>query len=121
MRKLSLANKKIYLFLQEQAKKMRYDPTEAEKILWEELKHFDKDNKFRRQHIIDKFIVDFCCVNKKLIIEVDGKIHEQQPGRDKEREQILKNHEFSVLRFSNDEVINNLETVMNKILTFLKN
>jgi very-short-patch-repair endonuclease len=117
--KISLANKKIYLLLKEKAKTMRHCPTEAESILWEKLKLLDY--KFRRQHIIDQFIVDFCCISEKLIIEVDGKIHDLQPGRDKEREEILKSLGFQIIRFSNKQILKDIENVIEKIVAVLKN
>jgi leucyl-tRNA synthetase len=78
------------------------------------------NEKFRRQHIIDQFIVDFCCLNKKLIIEVDGEIHKSQKGRDKERENILINHGFSVLRFTNEQIKNELDLVIKKVKKILE-
>jgi leucyl-tRNA synthetase len=118
--RISLASKKLYLLLKEQAKKMRLYPTESERILWNTLKKEVSNEKFRRQHIIDQFIVDFCCLNKKLIIEVDGEIHKSQKGRDKERENILINHGFSVLRFTNEQIKNELDLVIKKVKKILE-
>lgn len=92
--------------------------TEAEEILWQYLrgKNFDK-YKFRRQHIIDEFIVDFVCLSKKLIVEVDGKYH-QKPEMieaDKFRTEFLNNLGYTVIRFTNEEIISNTENILEKI------
>ena len=73
------ASPALYDVLKEKAKEMRNQPTEAEKMLWNVLsdKGIDK-YKFRRQHIIGEYIVDFVCLEKKLIIEVDGSIGESR-------------------------------------------
>lgn len=101
--------------LLEKAKEMRANPTEAEAFLWKQLKSKQLDVKFRQQHLIDDFIVDFVCLSKKLIIEVDGKIHETQVEKDGERTAILEGKGYKVIRFTNEEVIGNIEEVISKI------
>ena len=71
--------------------------------------------KFRRQHSIDKFIVDFYCREKKLIIEVDGEIHDFQKENDSIRQEFLEEFGYTVLRFKNEEIINDLKRVLEKI------
>ncbi len=103
----------------ELAKKMRKNHTEAERILWEELRdhRLGVELKFRRQHPIDGYIVDFMCIPKRLIVEVDGGYHEteEQKAYDEERTKILNELGFEVIRFTNNDVINNLKTVLKTI------
>ncbi len=108
-------NPEIAHLLLEKAKDMRANPTQAEAILWQQLKSKKLGIKFRQQHLIEDFIVDFVCLSKKLIIEVDGLIHESQVERDVERTKILENKEYKVIRFKNEDVIGNLAGVISKI------
>ncbi|ATA89239.1 leucine--tRNA ligase [Capnocytophaga stomatis] len=103
--------------LAEKAKDLRNNMTQAETILWEELKSKKLDAKFRRQHVIGDYIVDFVCLAKRLIVEVDGGYHnsENQQVLDKERTEILNELGFEVIRFTNEEVIADLENVLQKI------
>ncbi len=105
--------------LQEQNKK---NSTQAEQILWENLRSKKTGYKFRRQHIIDEFIVDFFCVEKKLIVEVDGQYHNQskQKEADELRTQILNELGYKLIRFSNEQVIGDLDSVLNQISNKLK-
>lgn len=101
-------------------KELRKNPTPSEKIIWELVRNKRLNGyKFRRQHIIDVFIVDFVCLKKKLIIEIDGKIHDFQKEYDKERTLFLNEMDFQVIRFTNDQVLHNLEYVTQEILTNL--
>ena len=86
-----------------------------EEILWKKLRYKQLGIKFRQQHIINKFIVDFCSIEKALIIEVDGKIHEQQKEADAQRSKILEKEGYRVIRFTNEEVINNIDFVIYRI------
>ncbi|MGV8815368.1 MAG: HsdR family type I site-specific deoxyribonuclease [Gelidibacter sp.] len=108
---LNSANKAIYPILLERAKEMRLKPTKAEALLWVALRGKGIDEKFRQQHIIDQYIVDFACIKKGIIIEVDGEIHNSQQEIDHERTIVLESLGYDVLRFTNDEVINNIENV----------
>ena len=101
--------------LLERAKEMRANPTQAEAALWQELRNKNLDAKFRQQHLIGDYIVDFVCLDKKLIIEVDGKIHESQVNEDAKRTEILENDYFKVIRFTNEEVLGNIESVLKTI------
>jgi leucyl-tRNA synthetase len=102
--------------LLERAKEMRKNPTDAENALWQALRKKKLDVKFRRQHPIYKYIVDFVCLEKNLIVEVDGKIHEYQLNKDAQRTLELEQKKgFKVIRFSNEEILNNLNDVINKI------
>lgn len=95
------------------AKELRRDMTPAEKILWEYLraKRF-KGLKFRRQQIIDGFIVDFYCHSVGLVIEVDGEVHNEQIEYDTEREKIISTNELTILRFTNQQVTEDIELVL---------
>jgi very-short-patch-repair endonuclease len=96
------------------ARKLRNNPTEAEKYLWYELRQRNLGIKFRRQAVIGHYIVDFICYEKKLIVEVDGGQH-AQCQRDKERDQWFLEQGFEVLRFWNHDVLGNREEVLQKI------
>ena len=101
--------------LLEKAKEMRANPTQAEAVLWEQLRNKNLNAKFRQQHLISDYIVDFVCLDKRLIIEVDGKIHESQVEEDAKRTEILENDLFKVVRFKNEEVLGDIEAVLEKI------
>ncbi len=108
--------------LLEKAKEMRANPTEAEAILWEQLKTKKLDSKFRQQHLIDDFIVDFVCLSKKLIIEVDGGYHNDSETLEKDqvRKTILEDLGYKVLRFKNEEIISSIDKVLTIIEEVLK-
>ena len=94
---------------------LRKEETKAEKILWKELRNRNLGIKFRRQHPIDKFILDFYAPEIKLAIELDGLIHKENKEYDKIRTEYLESKNIKVLRFWNSEIENNLEAVMLKI------
>ena len=96
----------------ESARQMRKEPTRAEALLWVHLRKKQVGGlKFRRQHIIEHFIVDFYCPKAKLVIEIDGPIHGEQEEYDKAREELLQDLGYGLLRFPNAEVENNPECV----------
>ena len=101
----------------EEAKRMRKEPTDAEAALWELLRDKKLGDKFRRQHLIDDFIVDFVCLSKNLVIEVDGGYHNDltQKEYDQQRTLYLNEKGFRVIRFTNEEVLGNTEAVLTKI------
>jgi very-short-patch-repair endonuclease len=102
--------------LQERARELRRNMTPAEKILWEKLRHNHLNGlQFRRQQIINPFIVDFYCHAKALVVEVDGDIHDLQQDYDTVRSRYLIAHGFRMLRVTNDDVIHNLLSVVHKI------
>ncbi len=97
------------------ARELRNNLTEAENILWQELRNRKLDGfKFRRQHPIDIFIVDFYCHEKKLVVELDGGIHNVQDIKeyDMARSEELKSFGIKVIRFNNEEVYQNLDSVL---------
>ncbi|MCD6544654.1 MAG: class I tRNA ligase family protein, partial [Flavobacteriaceae bacterium] len=108
-------NPEIASVLLEKAKEMRANPTLAESTLWQQLKSKKLDIKFRQQHLIEEFIVDFVCLKKKLIIEVDGEIHESQIEKGEQRTKKLENKGYKVVRFTNEEVLEDIDAVIFKI------
>ncbi len=112
------ANPVLYGLLKEHAKRMRNQPTEAEAMLWNALSGKNLDGfKFRRQHIVGEFITDFICLKENLIIEVDGTIHQLPENKksDAERSSWLESQGYRVIRFTNDEVLGDIENVLEKI------
>ncbi|MBW8326131.1 MAG: endonuclease domain-containing protein [Prolixibacteraceae bacterium] len=106
-----------------QAAELRKNMTVEEKILWQKLRNKKlNDLKFRRQHPVDIFILDFYCHEKKLAIEVDGGIHNQEAQREWDENRTYELNEFgiNVLRFTNEEVIDRTKEVMKSIKDFLK-
>ena len=99
------------------AGELRREPTPAEAKLWKYLRSLDLDGThFRRQYAIDNHIVDFCAPRAKLIVEVDGSPHVDQQDRDTERTDFLNAKGYRVLRFWNNDILNNIEYVMAAIL-----
>jgi leucyl-tRNA synthetase len=115
-----LTSPNLFKVLIPRAKKMRSNMTPAEKLLWEELRSSKTDFKFRRQHIISEFIVDFVCLSKMLVIEVDGSIHDQTAAYDEGRTEELNKLGFEVIRFQNSEVESNLTGVVQIIVESCK-
>jgi very-short-patch-repair endonuclease len=100
----------------QRAKELRQKMTPAEQRLWQQLRANRLDGwHFRRQQIIEGFIVDFYCHRAGLVIEVDGPIHEKQQVADAEREAILRANGLKVLRFTNRKVMNDMQTVLQEI------
>ncbi len=115
MRKIhNLKNKKT------RRQSLRNNQTIHETILWSRLKNKKLGCKFRRQHSIGKYIVDFYCPEKKIIIEIDGSQHlEKNKESDLLRDEYLANIGFEVLRIGNDEINRNIDGVMEKIIFLL--
>ena len=103
-------------------KMLRKNMPQAELVLWAKLKGRGlKGYKFRRQYSVDKFVVDFYCPKIKLALEVDGDFHfvEGADMADKERQTIIESFGITFLRFTNKDVIENIEGVLNKIVEYL--
>jgi very-short-patch-repair endonuclease len=91
-------------------------PTPAEKVLWDVLRRHNLNGaKFRRQHPIGRFVVDFYCAKAALVVELDGPIHELQREADAERQAWLEAEGLTVLRFKNDDVLDGLNLVLEAI------
>jgi len=116
-----LSGQMIYEKILEAAKNNRINPTPEEKLLWRYLRNNQINGlKFRRQQIIEGYIVDFYCHQCSLIIEIDGKIHDrsEQKIHDQERETILKYRGFTILHFSNERINQDLECILKEITQF---
>jgi very-short-patch-repair endonuclease len=99
------------------AQELRHNPTPAEARLWSHLRSHRGDGpSFRRQHAIGNYIADFCCPSRMLIIELDGSQHLEQDKYDADRTADLEAKGYRVLRFWNDEVMNDIEGVMSVVL-----
>jgi very-short-patch-repair endonuclease len=105
--------------LEARARVLRHSPTRAEDFLWNGLRGW-KLAKFRRQHPVDRFILDFYCASAKLCIEVDGGIHDEQQERDAARTEYLSARGIRVIRFTNDEVLGDMRSVLRRIEAALK-
>src|SRR3954471_17291219 len=104
------------------ARELRTRQTSAEVMLWEELRNRRLAGlKFRRQHPIGPFIVDFCCPDRRVAIELDGAVHMTQQERDAEREALLAAAGYPVLRFTNDAISADLPAVHESIRAVAEN
>ena len=101
----------------QRAKELRREMTPAEKILWQELRANKLGVHFRRQQVVQGFIVDFYCHQASLVVEVDGDIHDLQKEEDERREKVLSALGLRIVRFGNDEVIRELSAVVGRIRT----
>lgn len=109
---------KVDLVKVQRAKELRQQMTPEEKILWQHLRANRLNGlHFRRQQIIDGFIADFYCHTTRLVIEVDGKIHEQQVEYDAERDKVLSARGLRLLRIKNEEMRHELDKVLMHIST----
>jgi very-short-patch-repair endonuclease len=101
----------------QKSREMRHNPTRAEKMLWRALRTNQLGVTFRRQHPIGPYIVDFGCLEKRLVLEADGGGHVEpdQAEDDKMRDEYLKARGFRVRRYSNLDVLNNLDGVLKDI------
>ncbi len=115
------ANLKLWETLKGNARDNRQYPTEAENILWQFLRNNQTGFKIRRQHAIDGYIADFVCLPKGLVIEVDGGYHNITTEQDQVRTTVLNGEGFSVIRFTNEEVIRDPKSVVKEITKALIN
>jgi very-short-patch-repair endonuclease len=99
----------------ERAKELRREMTPAEKLLWQEVRANKLGVHFRRQQVIQGFIVDFYCHKSALVVEVDGDVHDLQKEEDERREKVLSALGLRVVRFRNDEVMRGLSAVVGRI------
>jgi leucyl-tRNA synthetase len=115
------ADKNAWNVLKENARLNRKNPTEAEERLWSAVRNNQLGFKFRRQHSIDQFIADFVCLEKSVIVEVDGEIHNTPENKeyDEGRTFELKKKGFQIVRFTNKEVLTELNVVIEKIKSIL--
>ncbi len=102
------------------SKRLRSEQTDAESKLWSRLRNHQLGWKFRRQHLIGGYIVDFVCVSEGLVIELDGGQHAEQAGYDAARTAFLESRGFRVLRFWNHDVLQNIDGTMDLIWSMLQ-
>ena len=112
-----------YELLKEFAKNNRREMTESERVLWEALRKLKCGYHFRRQHSIGDYIADFICLKKNLVIEVDGGYHAEpiQQQNDQWRTDYLESKGYTVIRFKNEEISNNLHEVIMRLKEVLFN
>jgi very-short-patch-repair endonuclease len=107
--------------IRSRARALRRNPTEVEKLLWRRMRMWQLDGyKFRRQQPIGNYIVDFVCLEKRLIVELDGGQHAEQSEYDSRRDEWLRGEGFVVLRFWNHDVLEKTENVAEKIYQTVK-
>ncbi|MGB3492307.1 MAG: endonuclease domain-containing protein [Elainellaceae cyanobacterium] len=107
--------------IEQAARRLRQNLTPAEAKLWSALKQRQLSGlKFRCQHPVGRFIVDFYCPAHKLIIEIDGAIHNQQKAYDGARTDHLQAFGYKVVRFKNEEVLENLSSVLTQIIKIVE-
>ena len=121
MGKIRTAHPDRYMILKENSRINRFCATDAERELWQHLRKSALGVKFRRQHCVGDYIADFICLDKHLIIEVDGGYHytEEQQREDNIRTDSLNRLGFYVLRFTNDMVFNDIYYVLDRIKELL--
>jgi very-short-patch-repair endonuclease len=102
--------------VEQAARSMRREPTAAEEVLWSALRRNQVAGlKFRQQHPVGRFVLDFYCASCKLAVEVDGDVHHEQTERDAERTKVLERYGYRVLRFRNEQVLQELPKVVQEI------
>lgn len=102
--------------MSEFARRLRHTQTEAEKRLWDHLRNRQlSGHKFRRQHPIGPYTVDFCCLEKGLIVELDGGQHLEQKEKDNRRTHDLNKEGFRVLRFWDHDVLKDTEAILESL------
>lgn len=98
-------------------RQLRDAQTDPERKPWDRLRNRRLSSmKFRRQHPIGPFVVDFCCIERRLVIELDGIQHEVQEPEDADRTGFIESRGFKVVRFWNDDVLDDVELVLDRIL-----
>ncbi len=103
--------------IEQAARRLRQNLTPAETTLWKALRNRQLSGlKFRRQHPVGRFIADFYCPSCKLVVEIDGGIHEQQKEYDQARTDQFEAYGYQLLRFTNEEVLTNLTQVLEIII-----
>ena len=102
--------------IRSKARQLRREPTNAERLLWQRLRFWQVNGfKFRRQQPLGPYIVDFTCLQTKLIIEIDGGQHMEQAEYDAKRDAWLRDQGFVILRFWNNDVLKNIDGVLEMI------
>ena len=103
----------------ENARLLRRNMTEAEKLLWKRLRKKQLGVRFKAQHPIERFIADFYCHSARLVVELDGETHKYQKEYDIGREGDMEKYDITVIRFKNHEVLEDIEKIVEKIQEYL--
>ncbi len=107
-------------YVVKRAQELRVNMTPTEKLLWDRIKEKQIEGyKFRRQHPVYRYILDFYCAEKNFAIEIDGGVHDDSKEYDKYRDQLLESLGIKTLRIKDDEVIRNIDTVIEQIKNVL--
>ncbi|MDP1743693.1 MAG: endonuclease domain-containing protein [Candidatus Amesbacteria bacterium] len=118
-----LGDKRKYIYnvpnLKLKRQYLRNNATNAEKTLWQELKNSKIGYKFRRQFSVTGYILDFYCPEKRLAVELDGEIHKSKTKYDRYRDQYLEAMVIKTIRFTNNQVENDLQNVIKVISGYL--
>jgi very-short-patch-repair endonuclease len=99
----------------ERARSFRREPTKSEALMWAALRRNALGVNFRRQHVIGPFVADFACVARRLVVEVDGPVHDTQRERDAERQAFIEAQGYSFFRVTAGEVGQELEAVLTRL------
>lgn len=95
------------------ARELRRQATPAERRLWAAVRHNRLSGfHFRRQHVLEGYIVDFCCIKARVVVEIDGAHHADQADADAQRDAVLRRLGFRILRFTNTDVLDHLPKVL---------
>ena len=102
------------------AKRLRKNQTDAERKIWQNIRNRQLgDFKFKRQYPVGPYILDFVCIDKKLVVEIDGGQHMERQEKDRERTRYLEVKGYRVIRFWNDQVVKETPAVLESILEYL--
>jgi very-short-patch-repair endonuclease len=107
-------------FTKSAAKDLRKKMTDAERILWHRLRGGQLNVKFRRQYPFENYVLDFVCLERRLVIEVDGSQHAEKKEYDETRSERLRGAGFTILRFWNNEVLNETDAVVQAVWDVLE-
>jgi very-short-patch-repair endonuclease len=108
--------------IRDRARQLRRNQTDAERKLWARLRSRELCGfRFRRQYPIGPFITDFCCFEQRLVVELDGGQHAEQTEADQRRADLLTRHGYRVFRFWDNEVMQNIDGVLQRIAEALSN
>ncbi len=113
------ADPKYWYILKQFGRDNRKNPTDEEDIIWQEVRNSNLGHKVRRQHAIGLFIADFVCLDRRLVIEIDGEYHLNNKEYDDARTAFLQGEGFDVIRFTNNEIKTNLQSVLARIKSTL--
>ncbi len=115
-----MTTRRVDLLTTDRARTLRSNMTDVERLLWQSLRGKQiNGHRFRRQHPIGKYIADFACVEQQLVVELDGGQHQEQLERDQQRSEFLRVQGWRVLRFWNNQVLEQTSSVLDVIMQAL--